>query len=304
MEERYVGEGRSAPVFPIVLGNDLRGLCGLRLVSKTFRDALLAVPLHVTVRTLPHVRSLARAPLADWKIPAVLLDLARTWSTGPQPLVHAACALPDMVRKRIVTARIPGSKVDDLAPVLHKLERLRHMIIVRANINLDRLSFIERLDLQEPLFDLQVLTFLLHASCVVLCFTNSQCAICVQRAAASEPLNELHVRVQEGISKMPNLHTLRFLGGVPYLSLDAVAQCPALRVLELGHTVHLKSPGAMEEALQRLGKSSLQLLMFRFSGLERIVRIQAPTSAAPTAARQKALGVLGWHAGADLQYAT
>ena len=35
-EERYVGEGRSAPVFPIVLGNDLRGLCGLRLVSKAF----------------------------------------------------------------------------------------------------------------------------------------------------------------------------------------------------------------------------------------------------------------------------
>ena len=35
-EERYVGGGRSAPLLPIVLGADSRGLCGLRLVSKAF----------------------------------------------------------------------------------------------------------------------------------------------------------------------------------------------------------------------------------------------------------------------------
>ena len=44
------------------------------------------------------------------------------------------------------------------------------------------------------------------------------------------------------------------------MSSDALAQFPALRVLELCNNVYIKSPGTFEEAVEKLEGSSLQEL--------------------------------------------
>ena len=79
-------------------------------------------------------------------------------------------------------------------------------------------------------------------------------------------LTLLHGSAQEHIPKLHNLHTLRF-NSVPMwdvkercLSLNLLAQCPALRVLMLGHNVLLESLGTPQEAAESLERSALQEL--------------------------------------------
>ena len=87
-----------------------------------------------------------------------------------------------------MTARLSGTKVDDLAFGLHKLEELRHVIMFRTIVNLDRLSLIERLDLEDiNHYELKVLVALLlpmHAPCILLPHTQPG-TLYVRRAAAS-----------------------------------------------------------------------------------------------------------------------
>ena len=90
--------------------------------------------------------------------------------------------------------------------------------------------------------------------------------------------------MQESIYKVPKLHRLQLIEGSMVLPFDAVAQCPALRVLELGTNNILESSGAFEETLQRLEKSSLQLLTFQCLFSDHIVRTQSNHSSAPTGA--------------------
>ena len=87
-EELYV-EGRSALVLPTVLGSDPRGLSGLRLVCKAFRDALRAVPLHITLSTSTHIDTLATFR-RTWAESAAIKLVLRD-NSAARHLVDAAC---------------------------------------------------------------------------------------------------------------------------------------------------------------------------------------------------------------------
>lgn len=64
---------------------------------------------------------------------------------------------------------------------------------------------------------------------------------------------------------LPKIHSLRFTDADKscHIPLDALAQCHALRVLELGIRVSLTSGGTPEETLRTLEESSLELMIFQ-----------------------------------------
>ena len=74
------------------------------------------------------------------------------------------------------------------------------------------------------------------------------------------------LHVQELLPRLHNLHTLGFSrkghGNLSRLPFHALAQCLALRVLELADQISLTSPGTFEEALKQLEESCLDLLKF------------------------------------------
>lgn len=61
-----------------------------------------------------------------------------------------------------------------------------------------------------------------------------------------------------------------------WVSTHALAQCPALRVLELSNYVSLESPGTFEEALEELEDSSLQLLKLHYNSPE-VSTVRSPS---------------------------
>ena len=70
---------------------------------------------------------------------------------------------------------------------------------------------------------------------------------------------------QERLSSFPKLYSLRIVPDYNkscWLSSHALAQCPALTVVELCNSVSIESPGTFEEAVERLEDSTLQVLKF------------------------------------------
>ena len=183
--EPFVGHGGSAlGLLPIVLGCDTRGLSGLRLVCKAFRDALSAVPVHLTVCTAYHVRCLARMS-RKWNLVALKV-LLNDYSAARQ-VVDAASALPERERRKIVTAVIQELSQAQVSHMLRKLEGLQHIVIWgldtpgSATIYLDLLSHLERLDLHwVSISDVELLVLLpllMHAACIVHRPTNEACGM-------------------------------------------------------------------------------------------------------------------------------
>ena len=262
---------------PIGLGADSKGLCGLSTVCKSFQLALKAIPLHVTASPI----HLADILSQGWDITAVQLRMPAGGTSAL--LIEAASALPDRAREKIVTVEVPGATVASLASGLRQLEGVRHMIINGGTTHLDCLSHLERLDLTRQTVSDDLLVLMLprmHAACSLL-----------------SPMMQEGITacsVQEIIVVFPKLHTLHisgetdgYLHGIfgaaasPYrLSFHTVAQCPALRVLELSNGVFLKSPGTFEEAVEELEGSSLQLMNIHWlehDNVKPVVRTQANT---------------------------
>ena len=81
--------------------------------------------------------------------------------------------------------------------------------------------------------------------------------------------------MQERLTSLRNLHTLRFANRdtvddsccqVPF---DAVAECPVLRVLDLGNGIALTFPGnTPEAAVERLAESRLVLFEYQCRNLD------------------------------------
>ena len=248
------------------LGSNSKGLGKLRLVCKGFQDALRTIPLHVTAGTVHQVRSLPL--LHDWDIAAV--QLHSSTGTTSEPLIKAACALPEGERNKVVTIGVPGKRVANLTPWLRRLNGVRHIVVKGRTTRLECLSHLEHLGLagQPECADMLVLLPpcmhlpCIHAACRVWSFM-----LHVRSAAWTNSNSAIlsHAVVQERISTFANLQSLHISADPKshfgyWLPSYAVAQCPALKVLELSNKVSLDSPGTFEEAVERLEDSSLQVL--------------------------------------------
>lgn len=284
VEEMYVSDGSSALVLPIMLGADCRELRELNTVSRAFHNALRTIPLHVTASTVHHVRSL---PLFQhWNTAAVQLDLIACGT--PELLIEAACALPERDREKIATVALPGERVADLAAGLRQLEGARHMIIRGNTTHLECLSHIAKhLELTVSLPSRRPGQTQLLVRLLCLQAVESQAQTLQTRCAAwtsEQAKRASHVLVQERLSKLPDLHSLRISGKTDNecrLSSYALAQCPNLRAVELCDNVFVGSPGTFEEALERLEGSSLQVLKIHCRGTWSKVCIQIDTACAP-----------------------
>ena len=151
------------------------------MVCKAFQAVLPAIPMHVTVSTPGHVRSIASLPFRSWKVATVQHNLSAV-------SLDAACKLPDRERKKIVAAEVSGNSVPGLIDRLQQMqpEGLCHMIIKHIagsklcdHLNiLECLSHIERLDLLDVshyTFQLKVLLLLpMRDTCMVFCPTPDQ----------------------------------------------------------------------------------------------------------------------------------
>ena len=150
-EIRYVGAGKNATVLPVVPGQELRGLCTLRLVCKGFREALGAVPLHVTARTADHVCNLAISFFKDCNIVAV--HLVNAGGKMQEGLMDAACALPVKDRRKVVSLDVSGVTVANIAQGLRLSLELRYN---DADCTVGSLSHLKQLDMREIDFEKMV----------------------------------------------------------------------------------------------------------------------------------------------------
>ena len=260
-KEKYVGEGRHARGLPLLLGADSTLMCDLRLVCKSFRDMLLEVPVHVTATSAHQLRSLAAS---SFTIATVQLKLG----AKAHSLMHAASALPDKERRKVVAVEMSSRNVCyyDVGQMQRQLECLCQLIIHRTGADsLDsfdgfyRLSSIERLELSDS--SVQDLKLLVLPLMPIL----SNSAVSHKNAAAHHA--NACCRLQALLPILANLHSLRCgtdsSGETSWLPLHVLALCPAVRVLELGHRVSLTSLGTSEEALKDLEESRLDTLKLR-----------------------------------------
>ena len=193
-EERYVGEGKHFLGVPIRLGTHCRGLSALRLTCKAFHHALREVPLHVTVSTPRHVRSLAASPFRAWNVAAVHLKLCA--HEKPELLLYAASVLPDRERQKIVTVGLSGLGVGFYTYGLRQrqLEGMCHMIIRRTTAGsldtLDSLTCIQRLEL----WDVSVSDRKLLVCCCCPCVLMALSSHTIWDAAAEQANTVCHRR--------------------------------------------------------------------------------------------------------------
>ena len=155
---------------------------------------------------------------------------------------------------------------------------MRHIIIHTVPIannlhHLEHLSHIQRLDLWDVTID--SLEALVCAHACYLSFAIHQTRVC-----GMQQYSQHVVHLQELLPRLHNLHTLHVNtpghGGYHMLPFNAVAQSPALRVLELGNHVCLTSTGNYEGALTGLVDSHLNLLKVHSSQtLHRMVCTQS-----------------------------
>ena len=146
--------------------------------------------------------------------------------------------------------KLLGERVANLAAGLSRVEEMRHVVVYNPTNNLDCLSHIERLDVYECSLSIQeILVLLLSSSHACICTVFADQACGMQQLLG---LSVLHVRAQESTLRQHNLHSLHIAGWRDlgsWMSFDLVAQCPALRVLELYGNISLESAGTTDQAV-------------------------------------------------------
>ncbi len=283
-EQLYVGGGRSAQLLPIEVSRDAHGLSGLRLVCRSFLDAVEQIPLYVTVSSKWQARKLARAPFASWRVEAVHLRFSdrlinqQQQTTAPEGMLAAAEAWPPALAQRAVTATVRARDspcfLNGLRAAIDggALSSLRHICVVQGLISADMLpASLERLDVEGV-----VLTELVRKS-------NQPFAwVCSGTHAAKSVRGEMvsGVVMQDKLASLHALHSVELADVHARIPFATFTQCPTLRVLQLGPHASLSVPGKVQEWPQALLASKLTCIRMMLGATCNMVRPPAALIAA------------------------
>ena len=282
-EQLYVGKGRTAKLLPIEISRDTHGLSGLRLVCRSFRDAVEEIPLYVTVTSKWQARKLARAPFISWRVEAVHLRFSDEHtkvheSTALEGMLDAAEAWPPALAQRTVTATVhaQGSPcfLNSLRAAIDggALSSLRHVRVVEGLISPDMLPIsLERLDVEAvvvtELVREQSDGFAPHRFGMHAAIPAQRCgARCCHAQDALQSLRALHIVQLDDICAT-----------IPFATF---ARCPTLQGLRLGPRAVLSVPGKVPEWPKALLASGLASSRVELGGTRNMVSPPAATFAA------------------------